>query len=56
MQVGQLVRYTPPNGEEIAARVVQEVGGGVLISFYQHGDVIAQIVNVKKETLTTTGE
>lgn len=53
---GQLVRYTPESGEEIAARVIQEVGGGVLISYYQYGEHVATVVNVKKETLTTIGE
>ena len=56
MLEGQLVRYTPASGETIAARVVQEVGGGVLISYHQYGDHVSTVVNVKKETLKTTGE
>ena len=53
MTEGQLVRYTPQGGEEISARVIMEMGKGVLISFFQQGDVVAQVINVNKELLTT---
>ena len=35
MLEGQLVRYTKPNGENVSARILQEVGGGVLISYVE---------------------
>lgn len=51
MKVGDIVRY---NG--FIAKIVQEVGSGVLISYVEEGKALATVAKVSKESLTTTGE
>lgn len=56
MEEGQLVTYTPSDGVEFCARVIQRAGRRILISYVEEGKPLETVDIVEKETLTTTGE
>jgi hypothetical protein len=56
MEVGDLVTYTTPTGTEFSAKVIQEVGSGVLISYVEAGKPLATVDKVSTDTLTKTGQ
>ena len=51
MKIGQLVTHTKKDGTKVSARIIQAVGRGILISYFEYNDSVAQVHNVHLSTL-----